>query len=376
MDHGTILYVGNFQLPDHGASANRVVTNGKLFRMLGFRTVFLGVADDRFSGIREHSPGMYEERCPKGTLQWAQHMVSVRNIRRLASMYPDLCMIILYNVPYVLLQRVKHAFPNIRIVYDCTEWTDVTEGSFLKRKAKKADERLIRTRIDKKADGLIVVSTRMYRSYQSEAMLLLPPLVDTEDPIWHQDGKKVSSSFEFCFAGLPDGNKDSMELMVRAFAALPENDTLLRIIGVEKTEFLRRNPEAEDTVNHMGNRVLFMGRRSHAETLRYEQNADCNLIIREADRRNNAGFPTKFAEAFTVGKAIITTDISDVNLYASRVDNAFVVDFDENAVRMAMENVLKRRDGAAALRADFHFATYAPACEQWLSRLLLEKPSC
>ena len=43
MKKGTILYVGNFELPDKGASANRVVNNGKLFKSLGYEVAFFGV---------------------------------------------------------------------------------------------------------------------------------------------------------------------------------------------------------------------------------------------------------------------------------------------------------------------------------------------
>jgi len=49
---GTIIYVGNFELPDKGASANRVVSNGRIFEKIGYRTVFLGVRKEKFSGIK------------------------------------------------------------------------------------------------------------------------------------------------------------------------------------------------------------------------------------------------------------------------------------------------------------------------------------
>lgn len=46
MSKGTILYAGNFMLPDKGASANRVVSNAKLFNRSGYQTVLLGVTKD------------------------------------------------------------------------------------------------------------------------------------------------------------------------------------------------------------------------------------------------------------------------------------------------------------------------------------------
>ena len=42
MRQGTVIYAGNFELPDKNAAAHRVVNNAKLFKELGFDTVFLG----------------------------------------------------------------------------------------------------------------------------------------------------------------------------------------------------------------------------------------------------------------------------------------------------------------------------------------------
>ena len=54
---GTIVYYGNFELPDKGASAHRVVNNGKIFQELGYRAVFLGTnqTSDYFEGISQTS---------------------------------------------------------------------------------------------------------------------------------------------------------------------------------------------------------------------------------------------------------------------------------------------------------------------------------
>ncbi len=376
LDRGTILYIGNFELPDHGASANRVVGNGKLFRMLGFRTFFLGIAHGAFSsGIREICPDMYEEPYPQCTAQWIRHMFSVSNIRTVIGKTNAPDIIILYNTPFSLLCSVKRAFPHTKVVYDCTEWSDTTDGSFLKRAMKKADERYIRTKIDKVADGLIVVSSKMQRSYQNDRILLLPPLVDADDWIWRQTAEAQDERFEFCFSGMLDGNKDSLDMIVRAFAALDDSAPILRIIGVDGQSFFEKYPELVSVAATLGDRLLFMGRQTHAETLRYVQNADCNLIIREADRRNTAGFPTKFAEAYTTGKPIITTDISDVKIYADRAKHVYVVPYEEERIRDAMENVIQLQKNTTEVRRDFHYASFAPACEAWLSDLLLTRVS-
>ena len=128
MKKGTILYVGNFVLPDKGASANRVVSNGKIFTKLGYTVAYLGITKaERFQRIRplDKERHMYEESYPQGSKEWFLHMWSTKNIEAIKERYPDLCMVILYNAPFLLLQRVKRLYKNtgIKVVYDCTEWT-------------------------------------------------------------------------------------------------------------------------------------------------------------------------------------------------------------------------------------------------------------
>ena len=46
MAKGTIIYMGNFALPDKNAAAHRVMINGKIFKDLGYRVAYLGVTRD------------------------------------------------------------------------------------------------------------------------------------------------------------------------------------------------------------------------------------------------------------------------------------------------------------------------------------------
>ena len=81
MAKGTVLYVGNFELPDKGASANRVVSNAKLFNSIGYQTVLLGVTKDKAcTDIRplknDFGLMMYERPYPVSMKMWLGHMYS------------------------------------------------------------------------------------------------------------------------------------------------------------------------------------------------------------------------------------------------------------------------------------------------------------
>lgn len=377
-EKGTILYVGNFQLPDKGASANRVVSNGKIFNQLGYRTVFLGVSKDvAASGVYllDTDRHMYEEAYPKGNRQWLEHMISVENMETLVNQYGDVKLIVLYNVPYTLLINAKKIFgkKGIKVAYDCTEWTGVTEGSLPKRIAKKLDESFIRNKIQKKADGLIVISALMEESYAGcKNLIKLPPLIDIEDSIWHQTMEK-DDIFTFCFAGILDGNKESLDTIMAAYGRLEAAKVRLNIIGVTAEAFCSFYENGAELIKECKNELNFMGRFSHEETIKHVTACDCYIFIRQSDLRNNAGFPTKFSEAFSCGVPIITTDISDIKSYMGkgrgRVLNSVLVDEVESAMRESLSNFTNLYN--EGLNDTFHYGNYVDICQKWLEKILI-----
>lgn len=377
VNRGTIIYAGGFVLPDKNAAANRVVANGKIFDSLGFRTVFLGAAksDEAFNGIRPlpAHKNMFEQAHPRTSAEWIKRMFSVENIESLVRSYDDVRMIILYNAPFLTLLKAKMFFGkrNIKVCYDCTEWTKDTDGSFLKRAFKILDEFLVRNFADKAADGLIVISRTMELKYRKNPdTVLIPPLVDINNGIWHQTPESRAVVFEFCFAGVPDGNKESLDKAVQAFCRLNRDDARLRIIGVSKDEFARLYPDCVID-EKSAERIVFMGKLSHYETIKYVLNCDCYIFIRCSDRRNNAGFPTKFAEAFTCAVPIITTDVSDIGEYMKRSGKGTLLgslSVEEIEAAMLFELEKGALTDSKSLDGTFHYESYREACRLWIER--------
>ena len=115
MKQGTVICVGNFELPDKNAAAHRVLNNAKLFRTLGFNTVFLGTnrEDKPYDGLMrcDYRVGfdIYEQSYPKTSKAWARQILNTENVRRLAEQYPDTTAILLYNTQYATVLAVKNA---------------------------------------------------------------------------------------------------------------------------------------------------------------------------------------------------------------------------------------------------------------------------
>ena len=375
MTKGTVLYIGNFELPDKGASANRVVSNAKLFNSIGYQTVLLGVSKDKTcTDIRplknDFGLMMYERPYPVSMKMWLGHMYSAEYIEKMLKLHEDIVLVILYNMPFSALKAAKKACKgrNIKVAYDCTEWADVTDGNAVKRFVKKRDEKLIRTKLANAADGLIVISSMMERQYQGcKAMVKLPPLVDVEDKIWHQQ-PAPHAGYEFCFAGMLDGQKDSLDMIVKAFAKVCDEQIKLRIIGVEKDEFKSVYPDAVDALNQCGDNIIFMGMQSHFDTIRYVLGCDCYIFIRSADTRNNAGFPTKFAEAITCGVPMIASRVSDVASFAD--NNMILIDSpDESKITDAMKQI-KEQSESKVINKTFDYRNYQNMLSQWTAAIL------
>ncbi len=356
---GTIIYYGGFALPDKSASANRVVSNGKLFDSLGYRTVFLGADyENYFDGVKKISENMYQEAHPVSLKDWLESILFFKNLKGLINQNKEVKTIILYNVPFVTLCIAKKRFgkKRISVAYDCTEWTQYTEGSILKRIFKYIDEFFIRNFAHKVADKMIVISSLMEKNYSSHKKLLkLPPMVDITDEIWHQSIEKDENAFTFCFAGFPGGNKESLDKVVEAFKNLDKDNIRLKIVGITLPEFCELYPCTE---THGNKNIIFLGKQSHKDTIKNILNCDCYIFIRPSDRRNNAGFPTKFAESFTCGVPIITTNVSDIKDYIAFSDNSVLLEnCDVKSIQEAMVSVIKKGENVRTpiLKTNFHY---------------------
>lgn len=373
MSKGTIIYYGGFTLPDKSAAANRVVSNGKIFEKLGYTTVFIGAApsDETFDGLRkiDGCNNMFEHAHPKSTKQWLKHMLSVEHIESVIGNYENVCKIILYNVPMFTLIKAKKVFSkrNIEVCYDCTEWTKDTDGSLPKKLFKAFDEILISNFMHKVADAVIAISSMMEKKYKkAKKLVVVPPLVDINDSIWHQQTENHEDTFEFCFAGIPDGNKESLDKVVEAFCNNNKKNTFLRIIGITENDFSRIYPDCFIPKN-VRNKIAFMGRLSHTETIRYVLGCDCYIFIRRSDKRNNAGFPTKFAESFTCGVPIITTDVSDVGEYIKKSGRGSLLeDMTTQSISEAMLYQIENKTRSESLDKTFHYESFITQVKNWL----------
>lgn len=389
MSKGTLLYIGGFELPDKNAAAHRVLSNGKAMRELGYNVVFVGI--DKTLSFNTDLSTTYKNiqgfdswsvPYPRNIFQWLSFLTSISFINTIKNEYKDLRGVIAYNYPSVALYKLKRygTKNNIKIIADCTEWYS-TEGSNLLFKLIKGFDTFFRMRIvNKRLDGLIVISTYLENYYKRNINVLrVPPLVDRDETKWNVKYKKnTSSKLSFSYAGSPGKNKDKINKLIEVLYSLKKSDNYeLKVIGLTIDEYLKYYPEHEDIISEMGDRISFKGRLSHIDSINQLMKSDFSIFIRESNRLTNAGFPTKFVESINCGVPVITTKTSDLEMYLIDGFNGYFINEDLtesvnkfSKILQLTEKEISRLKTNCTNDSNFNFKNYIGKFDDFFSKIL------
>lgn len=324
--NGTIVYIGGFEMPDKNAAAHRVLNNAKIFHELGYHVVFCGVDHDITENAKEiEKIGSFDNipaAYPRTNAEWAKQQVDFSHIQKTLERYDDVKYVVAYNMHAVPLARLLRYGKknNIKVVADVTEWYENAFSLKPSKLIRWLDTNIVMRCLTKKVDGIIAISSYLKNYYQKHVknIIVVPPLVDVSEPIWHTECGKKLDCLEFVYSGVPGGNneKDKIGLIIECFAKLPvENQFMFTVIGITEPQFLEMYPELAGSLKKIEGKIRFCGRVSHAESIAALKRADYTIIIRNRSRKNMAGFPTKFVEAMTCGINIIANDFSDIAEY-------------------------------------------------------------
>ena len=355
---GTIVYIGGFEMPDKNAAAHRVLNNAKIFHELGYHVVFCGVDHDINENAKEiekidsfdNIPVAY----PRTNSEWVKQQVDFSHIQKTLERYDDVRHVVAYNMHalplFKLLRYAKKK--NIRVIADVTEWYEYCFSLKPLKFVRWLDTNIVMRSLTKKVDGIIAISSYLKNYYQKyvKNIIVVPPLVDVSEPIWHTECGEKLDCLEFVYSGVPGGNnkKDKIGLIIECFGGLPsEYRFMFTVIGLTESQFLEMYPELAGTLDKLEGKVEFRGRVSHAESIAALKRADYTIIIRDRNRKNMAGFPTKFVEAVTCGVHIIANDFSDIAKYFPQDGKCFLLrDYSNNSLCKVFKKVIENSDGA------------------------------
>ena len=379
MDKKVILYVGFYSLPNCDAAANRVFNNAKAFVSCGYKVIFIDEHKDYkykdFYNSKHTINGVdiWSLRRSTTIKMYIKKMMSISHIKFIAQQYKKIDLIVAYNYPSVALSNLrKYCKKNsIKIVSDCTEWYSGKEYRFPLNILCAIDSFVRMRIIHPKLDGIICISSYLENYYKNKTKTVkIPPLVDIEEDIWHQNKINFDSEkINLVYGGNPGRCKDLIKPIIYAINKCENSkNIILRIVGMTKEEYLNMNPEDS---KYIKSNIIFLGRVSHEENVRIVSSSDYLIFIREKNRVSMAGFSTKFVEAVTSGIGVITTDTSDIKNYTNK--NGKIIILEKVDELQIILKYLKRREKKLEISEIFDYTNYKSIIGNWINTIIWEK---
>ena len=319
-----VLYIGGFELPDKNAAAQRVITNAMLLREIGFEVSFIGISKDI-----ENAPHIVDGFVsnpvpyPKSVNQWMHQIFTFIESSKILAHKPDY--VVFYNFPAIASLRILNTCHKngIKVVHDITEW-ESNNGWLPSDIMRRIDINLRMRYCIKKMDGVIAISKYLYNYYKDyTTTILVPPTVDLNNPKFCRNRELLSSDkiTRLVYAGSTGraATKDRLDIIIKEVNTLPH--VKLDIVGQTEGQF--RTVFGNDV--EIGDNILFHGRVSNTDAVKFVCDADFQMLIRENTLKNKAGFPTKFVESMSCCTPLIATLTSNIGDYLQDGINGFVV---------------------------------------------------
>lgn len=309
-----LLYVGGFEMPDGNAAAQRVLAIAKALPD-DYNVEFLGLTHcDNYTGTvagYEYTNLPY----PSSKKEWVEHLAGTRELDYVKKEKPDA--VIAYNYPALGLWRLLRYCKksSIKLIADITEW-------YHPHNALKWIDTEWRMRIlHKRLDGLIVISSYLADYYAANQIVKIPPTIDLQAPLWQkEDVDSHEGVIKLLYVGSPGrGDKDKLDTIIEAIKPYP--NLHLIIVGINEEQYKQLYDVSEAPTN-----IVFKGRLTHESAVKELKKADFSIFFRDPTRVNNAGFPTKYAEAAAAGVPVITNHFSDIPKMIVQGKNGFIAE--------------------------------------------------
>lgn len=396
MGDGTILYTGGFELPDKNAAALRVLGNAKALRALGYHVVLLGVSkDDNGSQGLVASGGQVEGfdtwhiRYPDNIRQWVSYLQSIDGLKAVCRDCGDVQTVICYNYPSMGLMKAKSFchVNRIRLIADTTEWYPMADVKWSHKLIKGVDTWWRMRILQKRLDGLIVISSYLQRYYgKCSNVILVPPLIDRSDQKWQVHAENGEADGHrggdcpiqlICSGGTLGGkNKDTINNLLEALTHFQKGVFSLHVVGMTQADYLKDFPSHRQLLQTLGEAVEFSGKLSHRASLEQVRRADFSILLRDSSRKNNAGFPTKFVESLACGIPAIATDTSDIGKYLQEGRNGFWTRNTPEALLETLQRIAKLNPEALGQMKEacrsmtaFDYRQYMPGLDGLMERI-------
>lgn len=363
----TIIYAGTFQMPDKNAAAHRVLNNAKILKELGYNVVFVGAnpqADSDFLKTKYSYDGfeIYELKC-SGAAQKIIRFSKLEWLKELICKY-DVSAVIAYDYCALGLFKMKKICNKKRItlIGDTDEWFLMSGKTITEKIIRKLDSEIRMRIIQPRLDAVITISNYLYNYYSGKTIAIkIPPLVDLEDEKYNNK-KSENKKPTLVYSGSPSALKEALGEVVKSLNNIKDLDFLLKVVGITEESFKEIYDVEPDR-----EKIEFLGRVSHKESLEVVKSSDYSVIIRPKSRVTMAGFPTKFAEAISLGTSVIANNTSDLADYLKDGKNGYLVD--ENNLENELRSILTSKNKPLVERELFDWRNYISQMQKFVNSI-------
>lgn len=336
-----IVYTGAFRFPCGDAASQRVLNNAKIFRCLGFEVEFVSWGgsprkeDERdgyyyYQGFKYYNTNDIDN---KGNLLFTARLDSFfrrgkNSLGFIKEIIKDTAIIIAYNPSAYftckLLSMCKKN--NVIFISDITEWyaaNEIPGGKFAPPYW--ISEFNMRS-VQKQVKNKILISSYLNEFYSESNNIVLPPLIDSTEEKWTGNNEVLAhyKGLRIIYAGTP-AQKDRLETILEAVVACLMEGVNIQfcVIGVTQEEI--KHYKCFKKIASLTNNIKLIGRIPQQEVPAYYRVSDFSVLVRENNRKNRAGFPTKFAESLMAGCPVIVNETSDVLKYVKTNINGIIL---------------------------------------------------
>lgn len=346
-----IIYLGSFRLPNLDAAAARVLNVAKALREAGHAVSFISWG------------GQYRESdlCPDGKyrVDGFEYVITheldteggfIAKVKSkltrgnktkelLKQRVNDIDVVITYNggLTRWLLRFTKKN--SIKLINDITEWYSYSELKCIDWLSYAYNMFVTQKQVKNK----IVISSYLDRFYSKSHSIVIPATCDVSEAKWHANkeyAEQTAGGFEgitLIYAGNPS-RKDLIHIVIKVVQQLVDDGANIRflILGITREKYMKNYSDLLNTTK-LSDRIQFLGRVSQDLIPAFYSISDFMVLLREPNRKSNAGFPTKFAESFTSGTPVIANLTSDLGKYLIDGKTGFVA---KNYTEKCLYNLL------------------------------------
>lgn len=209
--------------------------------------------------------------------------------------------------------------------------------------------------------GNVSCATHWFRERLSgQHTVLWPFVLDTNRPEWQRGPMSVHGRpIHLVYSGSPGLGmyKDRLPVMIGSLARLAAcgEEFSITIAGITEEEYLESVPAHRVQLDQLDNKLRFLGRITHQESLSLLRSADFSVFFRRPNRVSHTGFATKYVEAATLGIPVISNPTSDLPSYLRDGENGIM------ATSISDADVYTALHRAVCLKPDQRAAMFA-AC--------------